>query len=92
MDNIFHIIYRIGLITDYGSGNVIINKGRIEAFIDLGASGISDPYYDIYYLVKVLTYYTDRKEEVDEFIKGYGISELDENRMKFHQIIDTLLL
>jgi kanamycin kinase/aminoglycoside 3'-phosphotransferase-2 len=77
---------------DYGSGNVMINNGRIEAFIDLGASGISDPYYDIYYLVKSLTYYTDRKEEIDEFMKGYGISELDDNRMKFHQIIDTLLL
>ncbi|MEK4351540.1 phosphotransferase [Paenibacillus sp. FSL R5-0475] len=77
---------------DYGSGNVMINNGCIEAFIDLGASGISDPYYDIYYLVKSLTYYTDRKEEIVEFMKGYGISELDEDRMKFHQIIDTLLL
>jgi kanamycin kinase/aminoglycoside 3'-phosphotransferase-2 len=77
---------------DYGSGNVMINKGRIEAFIDLGGAGISDAYYDIYYLVKSLTYYTDRKEEVEEFIKGYGISELDEDRMKFHQIIDALLL
>lgn len=77
---------------DYGSGNVMINNGRIEAFIDLGASGISDPYYDIYYLVKSLTYYTDRKEEIGEFMKGYGISELEENKMKFHQIIDILLL
>lgn len=77
---------------DYGSGNVMIHKGRIAAFIDVGASGISDPYYDIYYLVKSLTFYTDKEEEVEEFMKGYGISELDENRMKFHQIIDTLLL
>ncbi|SCY87216.1 kanamycin kinase/aminoglycoside 3'-phosphotransferase-2 [Paenibacillus polysaccharolyticus] len=77
---------------DYGSGNVMIHKGRIAAFIDVGASGISDPYYDIYYLVKSLTFYTDKEEEVEEFVEGYGISELDENRMKFHQIIDTLLL
>lgn len=77
---------------DYGSGNVMIHDGRIKAFIDLGDSGISDPYLDIYYLVKSLTYYTDRKEEIDEFMKGYGISELNESRMKFHHIIDTLLL
>ena len=77
---------------DYGSGNVMINDGRIEAFIDLGDSGISDPYYDIYYLFKSLTYYTDRKEEFGKFLKGYGISELNESRMKFHLIIDTLLL
>lgn len=77
---------------DYGSENVIIHQGRIAAFIDLGGAGISDPYYDIYYLIKSLTYYSNRKEEVGAFMEGYGIAALDANRMKFHQIIDVLLL
>ncbi|GIP32795.1 phosphotransferase [Paenibacillus sp. J2TS4] len=77
---------------DYGSANIMINHGEITAFIDLGEAGVSDPYYDIYYLVKSLTYYNNRAEEVENFKKGYGIQTLDENKLKFHQIIDTLLL
>ncbi|RXZ78847.1 hypothetical protein EBB07_25415 [Paenibacillaceae bacterium] len=77
---------------DYGSGNVIIHNGELNAFIDVDGAGVSDPYYDIYYLIKSLTQYSDRHEEVPGFLKGYGINELDQQKMKFHQIIDVLLL
>ncbi|WP_422657524.1 phosphotransferase [Paenibacillus sp. EC2-1] len=77
---------------DYGSGNVMIHNGDLNAFLDVGEAGISDPYLDIYYMIKSLTVYSARQEEVSEFMNGYGIDVLDNYKMKFHQIMDTLLL
>lgn len=75
---------------DYGTGNVIIRNGKVEAFIDLDGAGISDPYYDIYYMIESLTVYSHRHDQVSEFLRGYGIKELDWNAYKFHHIVDTL--
>ncbi|WP_042166514.1 aminoglycoside phosphotransferase APH(3') [Paenibacillus gorillae] len=77
---------------DYGSGNVMIHGGVVSAFIDVGGAGISDPYYDIYYLTKSLTVYTGRSEEIAAVKEGYGVAEWDERSLRFHHIIDVLLL
>ncbi len=74
---------------DYSMPNILINKEKIN-FIDLGEAGISTKYLDIFYAVKSLKMnkFTD---EIDSFIKGYGLEKLNENYMKWMNIVDKIL-
>lgn len=74
---------------DYSMPNILINNGEIS-FIDLGELGISTKYLDIYYLMKSLK--INKKEEIfEEFLKGYGIDKINNNYIKWMDLIDMSL-
>ena len=74
---------------DYSMPNILINDGEIS-FIDLGELGISTKYLDIYYLMKSLK--INKKEEIfEEFIKGYGIDKINNNYIKWMDLINMSL-
>ncbi|MFF2885919.1 phosphotransferase [Paenibacillus sp. NPDC057967] len=64
---------------DFGTGNVIVYEGALKGFIDVGEMGISDLYYDIYYLLKSLTCYMERHDEIPAFLEAYGLPQFDEH-------------
>ena len=75
---------------DYSLPNVLINgKGEVGV-IDLGDVSISSKYFDFYYLVKSLKR-NKKEEKLDELLKGYGIDKLDDNYMKWIEIVDKVL-
>ena len=74
---------------DYSMPNILINNEEIS-FIDLGELGISTKYLDIYYLMKSLK--INKKEEIfEEFIKGYGIDKINNNYIKWMDLINMSL-
>jgi aminoglycoside phosphotransferase len=76
---------------DYGLGNVLIRDGQISAFIDFDCAGLADPYYDIYYALQSFKF-NQRENEIDDFLAAYGVDELPKDRMRFHHMLDLLLL
>lgn len=75
---------------DYSLPNIIINDGRINGFIDLGSCGVADRYYDL----AVAEYSILRncgKEYLDLFYSSYGISNVDQQRLRFYKIIEQLV-
>ena len=69
--------------------NILINNDEIS-FIDLGELGISTKYLDIYYFIKSLK--INKKEEIfQDFLKGYGLEKINNNYIKWMDLIDTSL-
>lgn len=69
--------------------NILINNDEIS-FIDLGELGISTKYLDIYYFMKSLK--INKKEEIfQDFLKGYGLEKINNNYIKWMDLIDTSL-
>lgn len=76
---------------DYSMPNIIVDKSTdIISFIDLGDSGISTMYFDLYYAIKSLKM-NKFDSEISEFLEGYGLSELNENSIKWMTIVDKSL-
>ena len=74
---------------DYSMPNILINNDEIS-FIDLGELGISTKYLDIYYFMKSLK--INEKEEIfEEFLKGYGIDKINNNYIKWMDLINMSL-
>lgn len=75
---------------DYSLPNILIdNKGNV-GIIDLGDVSISTRYFDLYYLKK--SFARNKKTDYfNEFLESYGLSSLDENSMKWMDIIDKVL-
>ena len=74
---------------DYSMPNILINNDEIS-FIDLGELGISTKYLDIYYFMKSLK--INEKEEIfQDFLKGYGLEKINNNYIKWMDLIDTSL-
>lgn len=75
---------------DYSLPNILINEKGEVGVIDLGDVSISSKYFDFYYLVKSLKR-NKKEEKLDELLKGYGIDVLDDNYMKWIEIVDKAL-
>lgn len=74
---------------DYSMPNILINNDEIS-FIDLGELGISTKYLDIYYLMKSLK--INKKEKIfEEFLKGYGLEKINNNYIKWMDLINMSL-
>ena len=74
---------------DYSMPNILINNDEIS-FIDLGELGISTKYLDIYYFMKSLK--INEKEEIfQDFLNGYGLEKINNNYIKWMDLIDTSL-
>ena len=76
---------------DYSLPNILINdKNDQYSFIDLGQAGISTKYLDLFCAIKSFKM-NHLENEIEDFLKGYGIEELDDNIMKWMNIIDKIL-
>jgi Aminoglycoside phosphotransferase len=80
---------------DFCLPNVMLKDGRVEAFIDLGYSGISDKWYDIMQCRWSIRYNLRLKEgifthEYDAlFFDSLGVTP-DEEKLKYYEILSTL--
>ena len=68
----------------------MIKKENTISFIDLGDAGISTMYFDLYHAIKSLKM-NKFDSEINEFLEGYGLSELDEKSIKWMTIVDKAL-
>ena len=74
---------------DYSMPNILINNDEIS-FIDLGEVGMSTKYLDIYYFMKSLK--INEKEEIfQDFLNGYGLEKINNNYIKWMDLINTSL-
>lgn len=71
---------------DYCLPNVFLQDGGLAGYIDVGTLGVYDRYHEIYLCLWSLKY-NKLEEESDNFLKAYGISQLDQDKMK---IMSTL--
>jgi len=72
---------------DYSLPNILIDEEGSISIIDLGDVSISSKYFDLFYLKKSM----DRNKKMeywDELLKGYGMKKLDEDSMKWVELID----
>jgi aminoglycoside phosphotransferase len=72
---------------DYCLPNIIIDKGKVSGFIDLGRAGVSDRYQDLALAIRSITY-NFGKEYIPFFLKGYGVKELDDQKIFYFQLMD----
>jgi kanamycin kinase/aminoglycoside 3'-phosphotransferase-2 len=74
---------------DYSVPNIIINGREISGFIDMGNCGIADRYYDLAVAVKsiIRNFGSDYTEM---FFDEYGSMEIDQEKIKFYQIVEHL--
>ena len=76
---------------DYSLPNIIVNeKNNQYSFIDLGQAGISTKYLDLFCAIKSFKM-NHLEKEISDFLEGYGIEELDEDIMRWMEIIDKIL-
>jgi aminoglycoside 3'-phosphotransferase-2 len=72
---------------DYCLPNVIIADGKLSGFVDLGRSGIGDPYRDLALIGRTL----DRNLGADwtgRFFTRYGLADPDPERLKYFRLLD----
>ena len=72
---------------DYSLPNIIIDKEGNISVIDLGDVSISTKYFDLFYLKKSMIR-NKQSDKLDELLKAYGIDKLDDNYMKWMEIVD----
>ena len=75
---------------DYSLPNILIDEEGNIGLIDLGDVSISTKYFDLFYLKKSLIR-NKKIDKLDEFLKGYGMTTIDDNYMKWMEIIDRAL-
>jgi len=74
---------------DFCLPNIIINRGKISGFIDLGRAGVADRYQDLALALRSISSNFGR-EYIPFFLKAYGLKELDETKVDFYQLLDEL--
>jgi kanamycin kinase len=68
---------------DFCLPNVIFDKGKFSAFIDLGGAGVGDRHIDIFWLIWSLNYNLGTNKYADYVLDLYGRDKIDENILKF---------
>jgi len=72
---------------DFCLPNIIIDKGKVSGFIDLGRAGVSDRYQDLALIIRSITSNFGKKC-IPFFLKEYGVKELDESKIFYYQLMD----
>lgn len=75
---------------DFSLPNIIIDEDGKIGLIDLGDVSISSKYFDFFYLKKSLIR-NNKINNLDKILDGYGIDKLDNNYLKWMEIVDTAL-
>lgn len=79
-----HLVFTHG---DFCLPNVIVEEGIVSGVIDWGRAGIADNYQDLSLAIRSITS-NYGKEFVPFFLKGYGVTELDTDRIYYYQLLD----
>lgn len=72
---------------DYCLPNIIIDNGEVNGFIDLGRAGVADKYQDLALALRSIER-NFGKEHIPLFLKTYGMTELDEAKVNYYQLMD----
>ncbi|NJC33525.1 aminoglycoside 3'-phosphotransferase-1 [Sphingomonas jejuensis] len=73
---------------DFSLDNLLIEGGRVVGCIDLGRVGVADPYQDLAILWNCLGEFGPAYQ--DRLFSAYGIDAPDEDRLRFHLMLDEL--
>ncbi|OCT16403.1 hypothetical protein A8709_02955 [Paenibacillus pectinilyticus] len=72
---------------DFCLPNIIINNGKVHGFIDWGRAGVADRYQDIALAIRSIKY-NFGDEPIHAFLEHYGLTELDETKALYYQLMD----
>ena len=75
---------------DFCMPNLLINEGEVSGFIDLGDVAVADPYVDLVAMKFSLRLNGFDGHWFAEFVRDYGISELDVDRLRFYELLRIL--
>ena len=73
---------------DFSLDNILIHDGEVTGCIDAGRVGIADRYQDLAIVWNCLGEFGAVFQE--RFLKQYGIPDPDQNKLKFHLMLDEL--
>jgi aminoglycoside 3'-phosphotransferase-1 len=71
---------------DFSLDNIVLRGSAVAGCIDVGRAGIADPYQDIAILWECLGAFDAGLR--DRFLARYGITAVDERRLRFHRMLD----
>ncbi|AKI98340.1 hypothetical protein IX53_08290 [Kosmotoga pacifica] len=74
---------------DYCLPNILVYKGKLSGFIDLGLSGVSDRYQDLAIGARSIAYNIGEKY-IQQFLEEYGLENPDERKMRYYRDLDEL--
>lgn len=72
---------------DYCLPNIILDKGKVSGFIDMGRAGVADRYQDLALALRSISANFGR-EHIPLFLKKYGLIEIDERKIDYYQLMD----
>ncbi len=72
---------------DYCPDNLIVRDGVVAAFIDMGRAGVADRYQDLSLAIRSLKH-ESLEELIPLFLHNYGLTYLDENKLRFYTLLD----
>ena len=67
---------------DFCLPNIMIDRGRISGYIDLGGAGIGDRHVDVFWGVWTLAYNLKTEEYADRFLDCYGRDKIIPEKLK----------
>lgn len=76
---------------DYCLPNVLIDPETLQAngFVDWGRGGVSDKYQDLALAIRSIgDNFDDDNDWSELFFKTYGLSQIDQARIEFYQLLD----
>lgn len=73
---------------DYSLDNVLLSNGVVTGVIDVGALGVADRYQDLAIAWRDLGEFGP--EAQSRFLERYGVTEPDQHRLSFHNLLDEL--
>ncbi|MEI6914122.1 MAG: APH(3') family aminoglycoside O-phosphotransferase [Armatimonadota bacterium] len=74
---------------DYCLPNILMDNGRLAGFVDLGLFGIADRYQDLALASRSLEW-NNNAEQIPLLFKAYGLETVDEEKLKYYQMLDEL--
>ncbi len=74
---------------DFTLPNVIVYRGNVSGFVDVGRAGVSDRYKDLAICAQSIRRNLGERY-VDLLFKEYGITDVDPVRLKFFTMLDEL--
>lgn len=72
---------------DFSLTNILVDKNNNYKYIDLGNLSISTKYFDLYVVSKSFRI-NNLESEIDDFLRGYGIDEIDEKYLNWMYIVE----
>ncbi|WP_252504366.1 APH(3') family aminoglycoside O-phosphotransferase [Sporosarcina sp. Marseille-Q4943] len=72
---------------DFCLPNIVVENGRVSGLIDWGRAGVADKYQDLALAIRSISS-NFGKEYVPYFLAGYGVTDVDESRVDYYQLMD----